>query len=348
MICKLAKRHPCKLAKQVIKRQPTFLKDIHFPKGFSLQTVGITQSLYHHAGLCPVAWMLDVNRWVKKETWNTTGFGSLVHDVLDKIYTYFKKTGKIATNTMIEEFINRFLEEESEEMEGKTQDELEKDAGMVYVLMTEYVGFYEQDFYNKKFDEIEITSSSYFHGYKLMRKTDATYFDKSREKWIMENKTKGQINEELLLKYLSIDFQNLFYLTAEELRDTKSKVAGVLYNVIRRPLHRVGKNETLKAFLDRLRSEVQKSPDHFFKRYEIPYTEHDKQEFRLDLKQGLDTLNEYVTGKRPVRKNRVACLQAWPREDGYTIFPCDFLDACVSGKMAGYKQRKKLFPELDV
>lgn len=59
--------------------------------------------------------------------------------------------------------------------------------------------------------------------------------------WLMENKTKGQINEGQMRRQLTFDLQTMLYLVAlgeyqqPHIRGYKS-VAGVRYNVIRRPL----------------------------------------------------------------------------------------------------------------
>lgn len=58
--------------------------------------------------------------------------------------------------------------------------------------------------------------------------------------WLMENKTKGDINEELMKRQLAFDLQTMTYLVSlahsEEIGSAPGRLMGVRYNVIRRPL----------------------------------------------------------------------------------------------------------------
>ena len=92
----------------------------------------------------------------------------------------------------------------------------------------------------------------------------------SNKVWLQENKTKSDIDRIKLTRQLSFDLQTMLYLTALLSSDLLKgrKLAGVRYNVIRRPLsggkgsirrHKATKNkpeESLNEFYQRLRTEV--------------------------------------------------------------------------------------------
>lgn len=126
--------------------------------------------------------------------------------------------------------------------------------------------------------------------------------------WAQENKSKGEIDEAQLRKQLVADLQTMIYLTAlYEARHTKplldlipkgTKIAGIRYNVIRRPLsggkgtivrHKSTKNkpeETWEHYLDRLRQIIDGSgedtpgPTHFFMRWNVEIGYQDLKRFQ--------------------------------------------------------------------
>lgn len=85
--------------------------------------------------------------------------------------------------------------------------------------------------------------------------------------WIHEIKTKGDIDEEAIMGTLHFDIQTMLYALA--VQETICPVAGVLYDIVRRPLLRRTKNETVKAFLSRVERDVEERPEHYFKPLEV-------------------------------------------------------------------------------
>lgn len=332
-----------KIAKQ--KTKPTAkklmnlsLRDVKFPEGYSLRETGTSQSLLSEFPRCRLAYLLKLNHFKKVDSKNTTGYGNISHDVLDKMYTYGKETGMVPTDEMIDKWIDNFAANQVELLEGMNDQEVEYALGVNYVMLTEYTKFYTEDFTAMKFDEIEKVSATEYHGYLLRRKTDGK-FHIHGGKWLLEHKTKGTISEKSLLMQLGFDFQNLFYVTCEEIDFPKDPVEGVLYNVMRRPNHMQGQGETLVDFLVRLRKEVQKNPTYFFMRWEIKYNEQDKKHFRQELLNILMEAENCISGKAPVYRDCSACTGFWS---------CEYLNACSSGSMSGYIQSKYYFPELNL
>lgn len=84
---------------------------------------------------------------------------------------------------------------------------------------------------------------------------------------VLENKTKGNIDEEGTEATLHEDLQTNIYLYAAH--KIGYPIRRVLYNVIRRPKHSWNKaKETLQGHVDRIEEDTRKRPDHYFKRFD--------------------------------------------------------------------------------
>lgn len=96
--------------------------------------------------------------------------------------------------------------------------------------------------------------------------------------WLMENKTKSQIDEDGLTASLAMDLQTMLYCQAINLKYGECP-AGVLYNVIKRPGHRFGKNDTTTSFLQRIQDSVEATPSEYFMRWHVSITEEELAEW---------------------------------------------------------------------
>lgn len=125
--------------------------------------------------------------------------------------------------------------------------------------------------------------------------------------WLQENKTKGRVEGDRIVKQLSFDLQTGIYLTAltQELEAVKkrlgkgqtphelslSSIAGVRYNVVKRPAQYQGKRETAEGFYQRLQSIVADDPTEFFMRWNVEVMTADLTRFRT---QCLDPILEQL------------------------------------------------------
>lgn len=147
--------------------------------------------------------------------------------------------------------------------------------------------------------------------------------------WLGEHKTKGDIDTELIPRQLTFDLQTMMYVVAiQEARYTKplidlipkgSRLAGVLYNVVRRPLsggkgtivrHKATTKkpeETHESFYRRLKGiidgtgEDAPGPKQFFYRWEVEVSSQDIERFKMEsfnaILEQLCHWYEYQTGK---------------------------------------------------
>lgn len=120
--------------------------------------------------------------------------------------------------------------------------------------------------------------------------------------YLMENKTKGEINEEQIKRQMTFDLQTMMYLVA--MRERKNQtvtifdpypILGVRYNVIRRPLsggvgtirqHKPTKGnptgETKEEFYTRLSDIISGSPETYFMQWKVEVTAGDVKRFQRE------------------------------------------------------------------
>ncbi len=137
----------------------------------------------------------------------------------------------------------------------------------------------------------------------LLRGKMDEVFLRNDEIWIGENKCKGDVNEETMRSELPMELQTMTYrVCAEELINEgvlpDKKIAGVQYNVVRRPLsdwrgsfnikQRKGRKtkkgivgaETPDQFYDRVRDLIQEHASHFFLRWKTVISAPDVDKFK--------------------------------------------------------------------
>lgn len=96
--------------------------------------------------------------------------------------------------------------------------------------------------------------------------------------WLMENKTKSQIDHEGLTAYLSQDMQTMMYCQAIYLKYGEYP-EGVLYNVVKRPGHRFGVKDTAQSYLQRIQDSVVQEPQDYFMRWHVSIGEAELQQW---------------------------------------------------------------------
>lgn len=205
--------------------------------------------------------------------------------------------------------------------------------------------------------------------------------------FFQENKTKSEIDDVQLTKNLKFDLQTMFYLVSlytsrnsiPELAKLKAvPIAGVRYNVIRRPLsggkgsivrHKATKNkpeEPLEDFFGRLKEVFEENASTFFARYTVLVQPWEVKLFQeefldpvlLNLKDDYEwwefcfdkeaQLYDYELREKqfPHHRRRHFRLPygVWnPIAEGYGTSVDDYLD---NKSMVGLRKRKRVFPEL--
>lgn len=310
-----------------------FLKVPMPPPDYNLRTVGVSQSIMNSWG-CRQKMALVLNRW---RLLNTSGtfYGTAFHDSFETMH----KAG--LTSFSLKRFLKELAESQRKAMKDvrsqQVMDKLAADYKLMAIVFPEYVAYHKDDVkkaWLKLEGEFDYT---WLDKYRLRGKIDGVYKDKKGKNWIIEHKTKSRIDEEVLQKVLTFNFQNLFYIMACE-RQFNIKISGVLYDVIRKPGSKPHVNETEKDYAARLVKEIRKDPKHYFKRMELIYSEKERTLFETELKYKLEEMQAVLDNRLPVYRNECLCERP---------FACEFLDACSSGTMSGLDQKDTLFAELN-
>ena len=138
---------------------------------------------------------------------------------------------------------------------------------------------------------------------RLRGKFDSVHLrgkNKNAVVYLQENKSKGDIAEEQLKRQLGFDLQTMIYRIAMDCfpADTwqNKPIAGVIYNVIRRPLSggkgSIRKHQPTKSnpagesdaeFYGRLRQVIIDDPGYFFMRWQVEITQQDIRKFEREF-----------------------------------------------------------------
>lgn len=322
------------------KAKKAAVGDLRIPREYSLAKEGISQSLLGAWQTCPRRFLFMLNRWRFPKQDRAFGYGSMIHEALDAIYTAaakgcadLKKLQALALKAVdVFEFPSVFTSDEGEEMKAIGE-----------AVLVQYLKFYAKDFKQLRFDAPERIFAVRFANSTLRGKIDGRFRDKNGGVWHFEHKNYSRISEDTLQKKLSFDLQNLFYLLADRV-ERGENIKGVLYNVLRRP--EVRKEMPVGKIRQYVTGLIEKDPAHYFIRWEIPYSAEDRAQFHAELVVKLDRLGGNIAstqlyGASPLGlfyKNECACDLPWA---------CPYLDACASGTMTGYTKTKSLFPELE-
>lgn len=304
------------------------------PANYLPSREGISQSLYAEFAMCRVRGRLAANRWSLPGKVRNTWFGSLVHEVLDRMYSSKKTPSSKQISVWVGNVALKMRD--SGVKASIAEPQLELHSAKAEVLLQAYAEIYAEEWKQNKYNPPEQSFDISWSGFRLRGKIDGTFRAKDGSLWLMEHKTKSRIDVEYLLKHLAFDFQNLLYSLAHA-QESGESPRGVLYNILRSPESKPRVGETLPLFKKRLYSEIKKDPAHYFLRFPISYTRKDTSTFSKELLAQLSEVNAVMLGTLETYRNSHACLSP---------FPCQFLQACSCGHMEGYERKETLFTEL--
>lgn len=199
--------------------------------------------------------------------------------------------------------------------------------------------------------------------------------------WLQENKSKGNPDESEIRRQLKNDLQTMMYLIAlDSSGQYKEPIAGVRYNVIRRPLSggkgtikrlegkqlKAGykEGETWTEFYKRAAQYIIDEPEAFFMRWEFDVTEKDIEEFkRMTLNPILEQLCDWYhsitdfVGYEAWLNDKIMRAEYSPYLNYRHPFGCintvdeygwtEIDDYLMNGSMVGLKRADALFTELN-
>ena len=322
---------------------------------YDINKDGVTQTLLATYKQCRTQAAKWLAGWEKPGFSEPLTFGNATHAVLEDLYNHYRVNkppkitglrGKKRVEPIVEEvaglgkvWLAKWLKHERANlsMDPKHAQYLEYIEAVLPHVLPHYVRMWGiDDFYGgRTWLELESKFAVDFHGIPLRGLRDGVYSKKGL--MLLENKTKGQIDQHTLSDTLSFDFQNLFYITATNL-DVARHINGVLYNIIRRPQLRLKKNEQYAELLVRIGEDIAARPDHYFVRYPLTYNKTRQKLFVKQLGYAIDEFHEWLCGNLKTFPNEFACVGR---------YTCQYLQACAQNSNTGYTKRQVLFPELE-
>jgi hypothetical protein len=169
----------------------------------------------------------------------------------------------------------------------KMQEHVELCMGLISAVVPSYYKCWAGDFTGKYNTDVAFTKPEKWHKLEevfdvpytypdgkvthLRGRRDAVFIDKRGKHWVFDTKCRSVINHEQAQATQPFDPQQMMYHRATHVEMGKAWPVGTQMNIIRRPAHRRGKNETLAAFISRVRDDVAKPTKfaHNFTRYEM-------------------------------------------------------------------------------
>jgi len=260
---------------------------------------GLSQSLLQKFYLCRERFRLLVVEGLREDEGfkHSMEYGNMIHAALEH-----PESLKAACKA-IEKHTTKLKQEHPTEI-----DQIAKWGYLAKKQIAVYLKFWKRQDEKRK---PLLHETTFKHPYKLpsgrtvlMRgKWDSVYQTGRSVVRLQENKAKGLIDEEGLLKTLHEDLQTMYYFIPlfQQVVDGKiglvsktpsTKLTGVLYNVIRRPLadkysprpkKSEGFSDTNLDFLNRVISLVEAEPERYFYRWNITVTQADVVRFQQQI-----------------------------------------------------------------
>lgn len=288
---------------------------------WDLDRDGITYSMLSKFLICPERFRLaSVEGWTDASLNVPIEFGNVFHLCLEK----YEEEGSISTSS-IRDVLRDYLKtrRKGPKFSPEQAVDLEYVLGSVEAVFPAYVAYWNE---NPTFiikEEIDVSASSGKVNRRKIKETrifdrDLIYLEQEAKfevphvlpsgrvvklrgrrdgvflhptdntVWLLENKTKGNIDEEGLQATLHKDAQTMLYsYTISQAtfasKDKKGKTiafdkvcpSGVIYNVIRRPGLRPKKGESLPQYVQRIHDDIKERPRHYFMRWKVDLTEAD-------------------------------------------------------------------------
>lgn len=310
---------------------------------------GITQSMLSTFATCPQKFVYGyVERWTSVKTGRALDFGNIVHGALEELYTHRNESHDQVLDRLTKWLSKSYTHDKSLLNEHPTGDpneldDLEEAYGVAQVTLEEYVGAWLSDAKDMKWLALE---KIFEVPWKLRNgktvtikgKRDGDWRTKTGDLWLMETKTKGRIEEDVLNDKMSYDTQVQLYLYAQN-HDYAERPGGVLYNLIRRSQLRRKQAERRIDFLQRIREHIRQKPDWYFIRNHISFFPDEQKRWLLEFEKRLEAFMHAWDNRLFYRESN-ACDIIGRK--------CPFICMCSGGGPKGIYVRDKVFTELEV
>ncbi len=334
---------------------------------YDLERDGVTQGLLTKWLLCrEKARLGGINGLVPLGRKEAMEFGNVIHMNLDEVYTFFQQhVNANQQQTLQLSDIAHCSQQVMSRQEWNAHQALigavtpqgdADDIESTYAIAAEVLQAYfyqwqsdfdgsvewvalEQEFSVPYFPQHNDVNAGKKYPINLRGKIDGVRRDKQTGKlWLFETKSKGVIDADSIASRLSFELQTGIYMYAMSQLYGEEPV-GLIYNLIRRPLLRRKVNESLSAFVGRVRDDLVGRPEHYFKRMEVAITPTEIDSFRKNLYHILREFLCWYFGAIGHYQNPASCYNG--------VFSCEFLPICADRDLSNFGIREFVYPELE-
>ena len=279
--------------------------------------------------------------WEPIQTKASLNFGALIHICLEYAYNKLslqvRREGihAVVLRTGLPAFLKKYEREFCRGLvDERSIEEAQRFTVEAGVLIPEYFAHWKDGFPNKSKSALSVNGVEVkfeipydkAEDIWLLGYVDGVAHSIDRFAWIMETKTMAEISDTTMELLAQIAFQNRFYVYALERlfqrNPPQEKFKGVVYNIIRRPMLKLGK-QTLEEYEGRLRADVKANPSFYFRRVPIAYTEAEKREFAESFQVQAAEYVKWLKGFSPTYRNNAGgvCVGRWM---------CPYVEACAN------------------
>jgi len=334
------------------------------PDDYSLETVGLTQSLIKAYKNCKILFLFNINRFEPIYKTDRFTINNAIHSSLESFYKSNGKNdlsdlikilkeygldGNLTDVTDIEQVKNDLegvdfsdaadddkeifikyglLEEEAKPCDDKLKTEFEK--AKINAIMDKYKEIYKNDTLLKN-KNAEITYKKLFNEVLYLGKTDLEFSDKNKI-YLMDHKFLRNIATGKMEFELAYDFQSQFY---DFLRENIYYC--FIYNVIRNPMNK--ETDDPNKYFKKLTKLINEKPDYYFYRFTIHYSNEKRKMFVKELENLTNEIKLFLKGIIKPYKNENHCTNKYGE--------CLFHQVCLSDNLSMCTKRKEFFPELE-
>lgn len=247
-------------------------------------------------------------------------FGSMIHIALHSIREKGTEV-QDAVYAAVDKLRSKFSDEQTLEIMSVKAE----------CLLKGYAKYYKSNRF--RYEVTEKRFEVEWKEFKLVGYCDSLAVAKDHTRWIFETKTRSRFpTDQSMSEQLLFNMQSLFYFFTNKLLMGKP-LKGVIYDIIRNPGMKYTGDPV--GFGDKLSADIDKRPEHYFKRFQIMFPDFILKRFEKELEAKCQEYTDWREGRMATYRNESACTGR---------YNCEFIAACASGEMYGYVKEKKRKP----
>lgn len=310
------------------------------PERYNIDQDGVNASLLGRWLDCREKARLHLLGWAPKRVSPGRIFGTVVHGVLDRIYSDIQ-SGELDTIPTSKHVRREIALEEKKfrkinpRADAETLQVLEMNCLLAEAILPVYFKFWHNDLAKMDWVSLEHKFKVPIVETHLIGKMDGNFKPMKGKKviWLFETKNKsrlGEAGETNLVDIMPFELQTNLYLNAMVTMYDETP-GGLVMNIIRRPGFKGKKGETIEQLAGRIATDVKKRPDYYFMRLRMIVDKTDLRRTRREHEAMVRDFIKWAKGDAGHYRNSDHC------ENKYGT--CEFLGACSRGDYTRLYQR---------